>query len=287
MRTLHLSITLLTIAVVLVAASIALLVTYRVPTTQSSKTHYLTLPSATLASLRARDPSAIVPTTLASNGTLGYYNKGSLWTTQPSNVAAARGPNHVDGVAVTLEGANSAIYTTSQVQNYNTFGVSMWIKVLSGFTGPEAVVSTRPGSRGALGITLSVGTPGGVPTCTLGFGIDGPGIWIGRATAQSLCSGQWTYVAAFWISTAGKPVNPSQFSLFINGELAPSSPYIYKPSHVVISPIPGNGFLTIGSNAGGWASPDAFSFTDLTSYTGLTASTSQIISAPCCRARGR
>lgn len=280
----HPSITYFAIAAVAIGASVTLLITFRVPSTRVANTPRLTLPTATLASLRARGASLILPTGLAPSGTLSYYSNGSSWTTLPSSVAAARGPSHIDGVAVSLSGAASAIYTTSQVQNYSVFGVSAWIKVLSSFRGPEAIVSTRPGSSGSVGITLSLGDPGLSGACVLGFAVDGPNTWIGRASDQSLCSGKWTYVGAVWTSTPGRPVNADQFTLYIGGKLAPSTAYVYPGSRAVMSPIVGNGFVAVGTNAGGWLSPDSFSFTDLTTYAALTASDVQAISTPCCRA---
>lgn len=246
----------------------------------------ITLPAATFAALRNRNPTAIFPTGALSNGEITYYSQGASLTTQSSAVVAARGRDHIEGVEVKMHGMSSVVYTALQLQGYSTFGVSGWLRVLRRGAEPEAIVSTRPGSLDSLGITLSLGAPGALPTCELGLGIDGPYTWIGRLSDQTLCSGRWTYVAAFWRGAAGQQIEPSQFSLFINGNAVPSKPYVYDSARKIVGPLLGSGFLTMGTNGGGWPPPDGFDVMDLSVYTAVTTRTVGIALRPCCQLPG-
>lgn len=265
---------------------IGLLITGHPPAGSLLHKSAVTLPAAIFAALRSRDPTAILPTGAASNGELTYYSQGASLTTQSSALVAARGPGRIEGVEVTMHGMSSVVYTALEVQRYSTFGVSGWLRVLRRGAEPEAIVSTRPGSLHAVGITLSLGAPGAVPTCELGFAIDGANTWIGRLSDQSVCSGRWTYVAAFWRGAPGQQIEPSQFSLFINGKAASSKPYVYVRARNVMSPLLGFGILTIGTNGGGWPPPNEFGVMDVSVYTEVTNRIVRMASQPCCQLLG-
>ena len=163
--------------------------------------------------------------------------------------------------AIGFDGIDDYIQTDLLQNNVTSYSISLWVKT----TSTNWLVPFVQ-DRGGLGQSLTLGLRGSNEDGTLGhlfFALDADQILVGLHSVQSLNDGQWHHVAGVWDGSDGELVNPTQFSIYIDGVKAAvipfSSPYSFYP------PLTGSGGTAICFH-GAWALFFAGAMDDLFIY---------------------
>ncbi len=192
-------------------------------------------------------------TTLSANDSTANNNNGVITT-------ATAVPGEIDGGA-SFDGSTSVIATSYVQTAVTAYTVEAWISTSS----PN--VATVVDDRGSNGHSLTFGLDGNGacgstigcalrtdpnPTGKLMFGDDAGGIFIGAEGTTLLNDGSWHHVVGTWSAPAGTSVDPSQFSLYVDGKQVgnPSSVFVYLGD---TSPLTGSGGTLIGAGFGNYA----------------------------------
>jgi hypothetical protein len=149
--------------------------------------------------------------------------------------------------AVTFSGGT---INTSFVQSSITaFSEEVWINTTS--TAPYGAVFTDRGADGSgHSISLYVGRTGGQHggPGLVSFELDTNNLEIGQTSTQAINDGRWHHVVGVWSAPAGTALDPTQFQLYIDGQLAPATASVLNGCGCgASSPLTGNAGLVIGS----------------------------------------
>jgi hypothetical protein len=155
--------------------------------------------------------------------------------------------------AAGFDGVDDYIQTNLVQSEVTAYSISLWMKTTS-TNWLVPFVQDRGGDPGSsVGQSLTLGLRGSNEDGTLGhlfFALDADQKLVGRHSVQSLNDGQWHHVAGVWDGSNGELVNPTQFSIYIDGIKAAaipfSSPYSFYP------PLTGSGGTAIGFHSA-WA----------------------------------
>jgi len=181
----------------------------------------------------------------------GHGNNGTLYNGS-AVCAGGNCPNWVDGKfdkALSFDGVDDYVDTPLLQNQVTEYTEEAWIKATSGATGDLIIIYDRGiTATNGKSLTLYLSSAGhfGATDGSLCFGVDSEKIWVGvYSPGYNLKDGKWHHIVGVFKSTAGQPVSPSNFKLYIDGKDAGATA---TPTQIgsVTSPVTGYEHTLIG-----------------------------------------
>jgi hypothetical protein len=156
-----------------------------------------------------------------------------------SNVTFTTG---VVGQAFSFDGATGYIATPYTQSSVTAYSVSAWIRTTDATPSNTVIVQDR-GSGSGISLTLGVGSPY-AGAGRVFFLADSTNTALGIHSATTVNDGIWHHVVGTWSAPAASGVNPSQFTLYIDG--IAETEIVQQTTGSTTSPLTGLGGLRIG-----------------------------------------
>jgi hypothetical protein len=217
--------------------------------------------SLSLAGASPVAASATYPTTVLTDSPAAYWRlaersgtvvtdaTGRGYTGTITGSVALGAPGAITGLPDTAMTFSGGSIGTSFVQSSITaYSEEVWINTTS--TAPYGVVFADRGADGSgHSISLYIGRTGGQHggPGQVSFELDTNNREIGQTSLQAINDGHWHHVVGVWSAPAGTTLDPSQFQLYIDGQLAPTTASESNGCGCTpASPLSGNGGVQIG-----------------------------------------
>jgi len=134
---------------------------------------------------------------------------------------------------------NGAIQTNYLQNSVTAYTIVAWVRVIPPQTG-GVVVQDRGGSGAGDSLTLGIGNP---HSPGIYYGVDSNNVFVGLVSNNNYIDGKWHQIAGAWSAPSGTSANPNQFSIYVDGDVAPSTAMTYGGT---TSPFTGLGGTVIG-----------------------------------------
>lgn len=189
-------------------------------------------------------PSAYWPLAVAVNGTTpdlsGNRNTGTL--SSSGITPNVNGPfNRMGDAAMAFNGSSGYIQTSWQQSGVIAYSIEAWVNLPPTNAVALPLVSDR-GNGSGLSLTLAAPGPSNTNTNGVGFLFDSASIAIGVNTTQTVADNTWHHIVGCWSAQSGTSIVSSQFTIFVDGVLAATTPVSVGSA---TSPLTGNGGTTL------------------------------------------
>jgi PKD repeat protein len=147
-----------------------------------------------------------------------------------------------------FDGSNDYLSTNYVQTGVTAYSIETWIKTTTN-TMQSVIVHDRGYDASTYGVgrslTLSVGGtyPGASGSAgDIAYGVDSNNIYGGGfSTTERVNNNAWHHVAGVWSAPAGTTVIPSQFSIYIDGDLVSTTPVVTGSTPSPLTGLPGYG----------------------------------------------
>jgi PKD repeat protein len=190
------------------------------------------------------DPSGAAPQMKDSTSNANHATSGGGMT------LADQIPAKING-GLDFDGSNDYLSTNYEQTGVTAYTIETWMRtnapsvrnvivhdrgydeLVPGGTGKSLTLSVGGTYRGASG---AQNLPGNVA-----YGVDSNGIYGGKYSNQMVNNNVWHHVAGVWSGPSGTTVVPSQFSIYIDGDLALTADVVVGSTASPLTGLPGYG----------------------------------------------
>jgi len=203
----------------------------------------------------------IIAVVLAALFQLGVFNPMTFAPKAPPGSCQVFRPNgpgttsfiNLEGVCsgelpqyVAQFNGNGAIQTNYLQNSVTAYTITAWVMVMPTQTG--GVVVQDRGSGAGVSLVLGIGNADCWPRPTSGsvyYGVDTNGVCVGLASNNNYINGKWHQIVGTWSAPSGTPANSVQFSIYVDGNITPSTTWTNGGTPPT-SPFTGLGGTVIG-----------------------------------------